>query len=99
MECDEDELTAKWIQLSSRSRRKSKLDNYDTVEWLSSKPIFVWNSTKVFETELNTVLRTEDNHDKLYMPKSYTEQLNPTCIVCNQVWMEYKGSLQWFDYL
>lgn len=41
MECDEDELTAKWIQLSSRSRRKSKLENYDTVEWLSSKPIFV----------------------------------------------------------
>lgn len=67
MECDEDELTAKWILLSSRSRRKSKLWH----SWMvSSKPIFVWNSTKVFETELNTVLRTEDNHDKLYMPKS-----------------------------
>lgn len=37
------------------------------VEWVPSKSVFVWNSIKVFETELNTVLRTEDNYDKLYM--------------------------------
>lgn len=37
------------------------------VEWFLLKFVFVWNLIKVFEIELNIVLRIEDNYDKFYM--------------------------------